>query len=74
MDNGKTGITINSQVDTFEKAKELLADLEVLNEKYDIAAAVTVCPQGDTGILSYGSSMDEINLSLGSAINVATEF
>lgn len=74
MDNGKTEITINSQVDTFEKAKELLADLEVLNEKYDIVATVTVFPQGDTGILSYGSSMDEINLSLGSAINVATEF
>lgn len=74
MDNGKTEITINSQVDTFEKAKELLADLEVLNEKHDIVATVTVCPQGDTGILSYGSSMDEINLSLGSAINVATEF
>lgn len=74
MDNGKTEITINSQVDTFEKAKELLADLEVLNEKYDIVATVTVCPQGDTGILSYGSSAEEINLSLGSTINIATEF
>lgn len=31
-------------------------------------------PQTGEGILSYGSSMDEIDLSLGSKINVATEF
>ncbi len=49
MDNEKTEITINSQVDTFEKAKELLADLEVLNEKYDIVATVAICPQVDLG-------------------------
>lgn len=69
----KKEVAINSQVNTFEKAKELLVDLEVLNEKYDIVATVTICPQGDTGILSYGSSMDEIDLSLGSKINVATD-
>lgn len=40
----KVEITVNSQVDTFEKSKELLADLEVLNEKYDIVATVTVYP------------------------------
>jgi hypothetical protein len=51
MDNGKTEITINSQVGTFEKAKELLADLEVLNEKYDIVATVTVYPQPNIGVL-----------------------
>lgn len=31
-------------------------------------------PQKGEGILRYGSSMDEIDLSLGSKINVATEF
>lgn len=31
-------------------------------------------PQTGEGILRYGSSMDEINLSLGSTINVATDF
>lgn len=51
MDNEKTEITINSQVDTFKKAKELLADLEVLNEKYDIVATVTVYPQANLGLL-----------------------
>lgn len=70
----KTEITINLQVDTFKKAKELLADLEALNEKYDVVTTVTVYPQANLGILSYGSSMDEIDLSLGSKINVETEF
>lgn len=54
MDNGKTEITINSQVDTLKKAKELLADLEVLNEKYDIVATVTVCPQSNSGLTIAG--------------------
>ncbi|WP_242543254.1 hypothetical protein [Candidatus Enterococcus mangumiae] len=40
----KVEITVKSQVDTFEKTKELLADLEVPNEKYDIVATVTVYP------------------------------
>lgn len=40
----KMEIAINSQVDSYEKAKELLADLEVLNEKYDVMATVTVYP------------------------------
>lgn len=43
----KVEITVNSQVDTFEKSKELLADLEVLNEKYDIVATVTVNKEVD---------------------------
>ncbi|WP_301389235.1 hypothetical protein [Enterococcus entomosocium] len=47
----KVEITLNSQVDTFEKAKELLADLEVLNKKYDVVATVTVCPQLNHGVL-----------------------
>lgn len=70
----KKEIAINSQVNTFEKAKELLVDLEVLNEKYDIVATVTICPQGDTGILSYGKSADEIISGLVPKVNVATEF
>lgn len=48
----KKEIAINSQVNTFEKAKELLADLEVLNNKYDIVATVTVYPQANLGLLS----------------------
>lgn len=46
----KVEITVNSQVDTFEKSKELLADLEVLNEKYDILATVTVNKEVDCDI------------------------
>lgn len=30
-------LEVNAVVETFEQAKELLADLEVLNEKYDIS-------------------------------------
>lgn len=42
-----TGITITAQVETFEQAKELLADLEVLNEKYKVTASVNVFPQAN---------------------------
>lgn len=62
MDKGKTEITISSQVDTLKKAKELLADLEVLNEKYDIVATVNVYQKPNIGVLSYGKSVEEIKL------------
>lgn len=42
-----TGITVTAQVETFEQAKELLADLEVLNEKYKVTASVKVFPQAN---------------------------
>lgn len=32
----KSKITVNAELASLEQAKELLADLEVLNEKYDI--------------------------------------
>ncbi|WHA08825.1 hypothetical protein P3T75_11025 [Enterococcus montenegrensis] len=38
-------MVVTTQVDTFEKAKELLADLEVLNEKYEVNATITICRQ-----------------------------
>ncbi|MFS0934187.1 hypothetical protein [Enterococcus casseliflavus] len=33
----KSKITVNAELASLEQAKELLADLEVLNEKYDIS-------------------------------------
>lgn len=36
-------ITVSSQVETFEEAKELLADLEALNEKHEINVTITIC-------------------------------
>lgn len=39
----KPKITVRAQTETFEQAKELLADLEVLNKKYDVAATIIVC-------------------------------
>lgn len=48
---GKQNIEVSAQVDNFEQAKELLADLEVLNEKYEVHAMVTICPQVSFGAL-----------------------
>ena len=36
----KMELEVNAVVETFEQAKELLADLEVLCEKYDIAFGI----------------------------------
>ncbi|MET3092065.1 hypothetical protein [Enterococcus casseliflavus] len=33
----KSKITVNAELASLEQTKELLADLEVLNEKYDIS-------------------------------------
>lgn len=48
---GKQTIDVSAQVDNFDQAKELLADLEVLNEKYEVHAMVTICPQVSFGAL-----------------------
>lgn len=45
MKEEKLPIQVSTQVDTFEQAKELLADLEALNEKYEVNATVTIFPQ-----------------------------
>ncbi|MHC5249811.1 hypothetical protein [Enterococcus sp. LJL90] len=37
MNEPKSPIRVTAEVDSFEKVKELLADLEVLNEKYDVS-------------------------------------
>lgn len=36
MQEKKQKIRVSAELENIEKAKELLADLEVLNEKYDI--------------------------------------
>lgn len=38
----KQPIEVTVQVDSFEKAKELLDDLEVLNEKYEVNATINL--------------------------------
>ncbi|WP_348922039.1 hypothetical protein [Enterococcus rotai] len=35
-------LVVNATVNSFEEAKELLGDLEVLNEKYEVRASVTI--------------------------------
>lgn len=37
-------IKVKVEVETFEEAKELLADLEALKEKYEIAVTISICP------------------------------
>lgn len=43
--NSKKELTITSDLESFEQAKELLADLEVLKEKYVVNAVITIYPQ-----------------------------
>ncbi|EMG9622372.1 hypothetical protein V5420_001626 [Listeria monocytogenes] len=45
MNQGKMEVIVTAQVETFMQAKELLDDLEVLNEKYDVQTSITICPQ-----------------------------
>ncbi|MGM0168288.1 hypothetical protein IGI39_004043 [Enterococcus sp. AZ135] len=42
MKERKQLIIVETQVETFEQAKELLDDLEVLNEKYTISAQISI--------------------------------
>ncbi|MHC5249141.1 hypothetical protein [Enterococcus sp. LJL120] len=44
MNEPKSPIHITKEVDSFEKAKELLADLEVLNETYLIQLNLAIVP------------------------------
>ncbi len=41
----KQDINVIAEVGTFEKAKELLADLEVLNEKYCVSVQLSIFQQ-----------------------------
>lgn len=38
-------INVIAELDTFEKAKELLVDLEVLNKKYCVSAQISIFQQ-----------------------------
>ena len=42
--NENKEIKISAQVETIDQAKELLADLEVLNKKYDVKFYITCDP------------------------------
>lgn len=44
MNSKKQKIEIVTQIGSFKKAKELLADLEVLNEKYDVLVKISIVP------------------------------
>lgn len=45
MNEEKVEVTVTTQVETFEQAKELLDDLEVLNKKYEVNAIVSIYPR-----------------------------
>ena len=47
----KEQLTISSDVYSSEKAKELLDDLEVLKDKYDMNILVSIYPQTNLGEL-----------------------
>lgn len=40
-------LNIQAEVNSFEKAQELLDDLGVLIDKYEIAATISIFPQAD---------------------------
>jgi|GEM_PF-5366067 len=56
MNEKKQKIEVSAQVVTFDQAKELLADLEVLNEKYDVNFNIE---RNDCSLLLAGFSTDD---------------
>ncbi|MDT2980650.1 hypothetical protein P7I20_14810 [Enterococcus casseliflavus] len=52
----KSKITVNAELASLEQAKELLADLEVLNEKYDISFYIE---KNNYSLMSEGLSSDD---------------
>lgn len=40
-------VNVNAQVNSAQKAKELLDDLETLGAKYEIATTISIFPQED---------------------------
>lgn len=45
----KTAISVTTKIESFEEAKELLADLEVLTKKYLIHANISIFSREDLG-------------------------
>lgn len=49
MKKEKEQLTISADLESSEKAKELLDDLEVLKDKYDMSILVSIYPQPNLG-------------------------
>jgi hypothetical protein len=67
-------ITIKATPEEIGKMLQTIVSSKEQTKRKHPESKIEYGPQTGEGILSYGSSMDEINLSLGSKINVATEF
>jgi hypothetical protein len=67
-------ITIKATPEEIGKMLQTIVSSKEQTKRKHPESKIEYDPQTGEGILSYGSSMDEINLSLGSKINVATEF
>ncbi|MDV7785853.1 hypothetical protein [Enterococcus gallinarum] len=67
-------ITIKATPEEIGKMLQTIVSSKEQTKRKHPESKIEYDPQTGEGILRYGSSMDEINLALGSAINVATEF
>jgi len=67
-------ITIKATPEELAKMLQAIGSSKEQTKRKHPESKIEYDPQKGEGILSYGSSVDEINLSLGSTINVATEF
>lgn len=67
-------ITIKATPEEIGKMLQTIVSSKEQTKRKHPESKIEYDPQTGEGILSYGSSMDEIDLSLGSKINVATEF
>lgn len=74
MDNEKIEITIKATPEELAKMLQAIVSSKEQTKRKHPESKIKYDPQTGEGMLSYGSSMDEIDLSLGSKINVATEF
>ena len=74
MDNEKIEITIKATPEELAKMLQAIVSSKEQTKRKHPESKIEYDPQTGEGILSYGSSMDDIDLSLGSKINVATEF
>ncbi|MGF1948579.1 hypothetical protein ACQUFD_15990 [Enterococcus gallinarum] len=66
-------ITIEATPEEIAKLLQAIGSSEEQTKRKHPESKIEYDPQTGEGILSYGSSMDEIDLSLGSKINVATD-
>ena len=67
-------ITIKATPEEIAKLLQTIVSSKEQTKRKHPESKIEYDPQTGEGILSYGSSMDEIDLSLGSKTNVATEF